>query len=254
MKNYYKTLLVLSLLSSLVGCSVKSTNSKLTTTSSTSPIGTSTPTPTVTSTTGPITSCDGVYRDGATRCYYKNIPTVMASGGSYGMNWWSSETFISTSGNSPGQFSTDATFNVRIIPRSPTANATSTFNKTCSPYMMYASKLKIQLMMRKSGVSLGEVATLTAPLNTASSVWNFTVPATSSPLILEVVNVSSDSRCKPKPGSTTQSYYGSIPASCASNPYLDIPVNTAGSLTECVAFDIQYSTDETYDLPGSSAN
>lgn len=263
MKNYYKISMVVLIMSGLSACSVKTTASKSAVSSSTSGSTANTnPGTTTCTTTGSTTTCttigtgtttgtsvsgcDGVSRNGASRCYYKNIPTVLASGGTYGQTWWSSTNFISTTGNSPGQFSTDASFNVRIIPRTPTANSTSTFGKTCSPYRMYATKLKVQLMIHKSGVSVGEVATLTAPINTASNVWHFTVPSgTTDPLVLEVINVSSDSRCT--------GFYGSNPSSCTSNPYLDIPINTAGP-TECVAFDIQYSTDETYDLPGSSAN
>lgn len=250
MKNYYKISMVVLTMVALSACTVKSTPSKGTTTiinqvsPNTGIDNGGTGSGTGGTGTG-ISSCDGVARDGATRCYYKNIPTVLASGGTYGQTWWSSTNFISSTGNSPGQFSTDATFNVRIIPRSPTANGTSTFNKTCSAYMMYATKLKVQLMMHKSGVSVGEVATLTANIGTPSNVWHFTVPATSDPLVLEVVNVASDSRCT--------GFYGSKPSSCTSNPYLDIPINNNGP-TECVAFDIQYSTDETYDLPGSTAN
>lgn len=247
-----KNLSILILILGLASCSVKSTSSK--TSSSTSNPSTTNPGDTGGGGSGGggggsggdgVTSCDGVARSGATLCYYKNIPTIIASGGTYGQTWWSSSQFITDSGNSPSQFSTDATFNVRIIPRSSTASTTSTFGKSCSTYMTYATKLQVQLMLRKNGTSLGEVATLDAAINSASKVWRFTVPATSEPLILEVVNVLSDSRCT--------GFYGSKPSGCSTNPYKDIPINQKGP-TECVAFDIQYSTDETYDLPGSSAN
>lgn len=238
--------MIILVMSTLAACSVKSTSSKTSNTATTSPIGTGGDGGGGGGSGGGTEgSCDGIARDGVTRCYYKNIPTIMASGGVYGQTWWSSTDFITSSGNSPHQFSTDSTFHVRIIPRTPTANATSTFSKTCSPYRMYATKLKVQLMLRKSGVSVGEVATLTAPIGSASSVYHFSVPVSTEPLILEVVNVQSDSRCT--------GFYGSKPTSCTTNPYLDVPINTAGP-TECVAFDIQYSTDETYDLPGARAN
>ncbi|MDO9182389.1 MAG: hypothetical protein Q7U04_08260 [Bacteriovorax sp.] len=246
MKSFYKVSTILLTITALSACTVKSTNSKVTSAVSNSSNGSSTTDP---ATIPPVTggnSCDGVYHDGATSCYYKNIPTIQASGGVYGQTWWSSTNFISSTGNSPGQFSSDYTFNVRIIPRSPTANATSTFGKVCSPYKMYATKIKVQLMMHKYGVSLGEVATLTSTIGAPSNVYHFTVPrGTGNPLILEVVNVSSNSRCT--------GFYGSNPSNCSTNPYLDIPINTLGP-TECVAFDIQYSTDETYDLPGPTAN
>lgn len=243
MKSFYKNIVIILVLSCLMACSVKSSNSKKSLTTINNPINNPI-VPIETAPTAPA-NCDGVARNGVTHCYYKNIPTVIASGGVYGQAWWTSTGFIASSGNSPGQFSTDATFNVRIIPRTPTAKANSTFNKVCSAYNMFATKLKVQLMMHKNGVSVGEVATLTSPIGTPSSVWHFSVPATASPLVLEVINVTSDSRCT--------GFYGSNPSSCATNPYLDIPIN-AGGPTECVAFDIQYSTDETYDLPGSSAN
>lgn len=253
----FETLILILLLRLVVSCGSKSASSKKTASGqNTTPISTTTPTSTPTTTT--LANCDGIPRNGSSKCYYKNIPTILASGGPYGQVWWSSTNFISTSGNSPGQFSTDATFNVRIVPKAPTAKALSTSGRVCSPFKMYATKLKVQLMLRKSNSSLGDVATLTAPLNTASDVWHFTVPASSAPLILEVINVASDSRCT--------GFYGTKPASCTASPYLDIPINTYTAQcaadpndnldcsTECVAFDIQYSIDETYDLPGKSAN
>lgn len=233
----------------LSACSIKKTSSSGSVGSGSSPL---TPNPTVDtptgngpSSSGSSTSCNGIYRDGVTKCYYRNIPSIIASGGTYGQTWWSSTNFVASSGVSPAQFSTDATFNVRIVPRIPSSTDTSTFGKACSQWMTNASKLKVQLMLHKNGVSVGEVATLTSSIDTPSKVWHFQVPVTADPLVLEVVNVLSDSRCSGK--------YGSIPTSCKTNVYMDIPVNTKGP-TECVAFDIHMSTDETYDLPGESAN
>jgi hypothetical protein len=244
MKKCYPILVIILIMSTIGACSGKKSSSNKKGTTSPVTIPNPIPNPVPDPTPNPIT-CDGVARNGVTRCYYKNIPTILASGGTSGQQWWSSTNFITTSGNSPGQFSTDATFNVRIIPRTSTATGKSTFNKDCSPYRMYATKLKVQLMLHKNGVSVGEIATLTSTIGTPSNVWHFTVPATSDPLVLEVINVTSDSRCT--------GFYGSKPSSCETNPYLDIPINTTGP-TECVAFDIQYSTDETYDLPGTTAN
>ena len=249
MKNRMNLCTVLFILGVLTSCTVKTTDSS-STSSGTSPIssgggGTGGGGTGGGGTGGGGISCDGVARSGVTKCYYKNIPTVIASGGTYGQSWWSSTNYVVATGADPKIFSTDATFNVRIIPRTPTTGSTSTFGKSCSTYMNYATKLKVQLMLHRNGVSVGEVATLTAPIDTASTVWHFTVPASSDPLVLEVVNVLSDSRCS--------GYYGSKLSTCSTNPYYDIPINTKGP-TECVAFDIQFSTDETYDLPGSSAN
>jgi hypothetical protein len=253
MKNKLNITTVLLLMSALTSCSVKSTSSKVSTSTSTSATGTS---PTTGSTgssgtggsSGSDTSnvtCQEIV-DG--KCYRK-VSNIQASGGSYGQTWWSSTNYTASgSALSPNLFATDAVFNVRIIPRSPTANATSTFNRVCSPYMMYATKVKVQFMLHKQGVTVGDVGTVFAPLNSTSGIYKFAVPASSEPLVLEVVNVQSDSRCASKSGSTTQSYYGTIPSSCSSNPYLDIPINGGSYPTECVAFDILYSTDETWSI------
>lgn len=259
MKNTFKIATILLMMSALAACSVKSTSSK----SSTTNTSTSGSTPSTGSTgsngTNGSTGSNGGNGDsgtGSAQCQeivegkcYRKVSNIMASGGTYGQQWWSSANYTASgSGLSPNMFATDAIFKVRIIPRSPTANATSTFNRVCSPYMMYATKLKVQFMLHKQGVTVGEVGTVTAALNNTSGVYTFAVPASSDPLVLEVINVQSDSRCAPKPGSSTQSYYGTIPSSCSSNPYLDIPVNGSSYPTECVAFDILYATDETWSI------
>jgi len=257
MKKFYK-ISALVMMTMLVSCSVKSTSSKITTTTttSTSPIGTGTGSENGNGTGNGGTSvsgCDGVSRDGATRCYYKNIPTIQVMGAtsaatSNGTPYWSSSTITSNgTGISPNQFATDGTFNIRIIPR--LANATtaasnpSVAGKTCSPFMNNAKKLYVQIRLRQQGASTGEIATLSAAIDAASNVWHFSPPASATPLVLEVINVMSDIRCNLSGGK----YY------C---PYADIPLNspTMTYPTECVAFDLQYSTDETYDLPGSPAN
>jgi hypothetical protein len=257
MKNRTKLAAILITLGVFTSCSVKTSSTTSSTGSGTSPISTdsggsgsggsgSGGSGSGGSGSGGNTfSCDGVARAGVTKCYYKNIPTVVASGGTYGQTWWSSANYVAATGSDPKVFSSDATFNVRVIPRVATTGSTSTFNKTCSTYMTYATKLKVQLMLHRNGVSVGEIATLTADMDSPSKVWHFTVPASSDPLVLEVVNVLSDSRCSGK--------YGTKLSTCTTNPYYDIPINTRGP-TECVAFDLQFSTDETYDLPGASAN
>lgn len=247
------------MMGALASCSVKSTNSKISTTTNTSTSGTSPSTGGSTggSTTPGGTSCDGVYHDGATRCYYKNIPTLQVMGATTtavanGTPYWSSTNWLSSnSGISPNQFATDATFNVRVIPRFPSSGVApinpSVSGKSCSAFSPTTStykKLYVQVRLRTQTSTTGEVATLTANLDTPSNVWHFTVPASAQPLVLEVINVMADIRCNWSGG---KSY-------C---PYADIPINypsDSTKATECVAFDLQYSTDETYDLPGASAN
>lgn len=263
MNNIYKILVVLLSIGALSGCSVKSTASKTSsdvgtatsgTSTSTATTGTTTTTTTTTTNTVGGVSCDGVVRDGASRCYYKNIPTIQVMGATpaavnSGTPYWSSASLIASgTGISPGQFVTDGTFNIRIIPRRSTSTLTpsnpSVPGKTCSTNMHNSTKLFVKIRLRQQSATLGEVATLSASLDVASSVWRFLPPSGSTePLILEVMDVQADIRCK-------------LPNGTNYCPFADIPLNSPSATypTECVAFDLQYSTDETYDLPGVQAN
>lgn len=230
MKND-KILILVLLMSMLSACSVKSTNSKGKSATSTSTSGTSTVDGT-TDTTSPTST-------------YFTIPNIIASGGTYGQTWWSSTSYVAQTGRDPNEFTTDKIFNVRIIARSPgnTTGQKSTFDRNCASWMLNSTKVQAQIMLHTSGV--GETATLESAIGVPSKVWRFSVPKSSSPLVLEVVNVKSDSACSGK--------YGSVPSGCT---FLPIPINngTPTPPTECVAFDIQYSTDWTTDLPGVRAN
>ena len=260
MKNIKRLSALILIVSAISACSVKTTNSNPTTTSTTSPIGTGNNNNGSgnnngggTTTTGGI-SCDGVNNNGASICYYKNIPTIQVMGATQaainaGTPYWSSLTNLQ--GISPAQFSTDTVFNVRIIPRmavkSSAAVNPSVPGKSCNNTMTkIATKLWIQLKLQTqaeaSGSNVGEVATLSASIDQPSTVWHFSKRPSNSPLVLKVVNVLTDSRCQQ--GGTGYCPYADLPLSTPTNTYP----------TECVAFDIQFSTDETWDLPGASAN
>lgn len=254
MTNYFKISFVLFVAACLQGCSVKSTNSKDSSSSSTSPAttGTTSTTTTTTTTTAVDAESCGVIRDGATRCFYKNIPTIQVMGAtptaiSNGVPYWTSTTFTKNgSGVSPNQFVSDGTFNVRIIPRFAPSNVPplnpSSPNKTCNG--IQSSFVAVTLKLHAKSATEGQIANLSAKIDEPSKVYRFTnLPVTDEPLVLEVVNVMSDIRCK--------SHSGNLYC-----PYNDLPINSKDKSfpTECVAFDLQYSTDETYDLPGSTAN
>jgi hypothetical protein len=197
---------------------------------------------TTTTTGGAVapSGCDGVTTANATKCYWKNIPTIQVSGGVYGQRFWISTGLPASI--SQNQFITDARFNVRIIPRTSTSG-TSTFGRTCSS-QHNTTQLKVKLQLQKQGISPGEEATLTSAIDVPSSVWHFTAPyGTALPYVLEVVNVESDAACSAS--------YRWPTSTCPRQ----IPINTNTlNPTECAAFDIQFATDETYDLPGVSAN
>lgn len=257
MKNYYKFSTVILVMSILSACSVKTTGSKNISATATSPIGTGGPT--TTPVTPPVVTpagenpC-GIPRDnGATECYFK-IPTIQVMGPTSAAiaaatPYWSSTTYTASgTGISPGNFVTDRVFNVRIIPRLASSTVApsnpSVAGKTCNG-LNNAKKLFVQIKLRQQNATSGELATLTAAIDTPSNVWHFTnIPVSTGPLVLEVVRVEADIRCNWSGGS------GSY---C---PYADIPINSVTKTypTECVAFDIQYSTDYTQDLPGAPAN
>lgn len=234
MKND-KILILVLLMSVFSACSVKSTNSKRKSATTTSTSGTSTV----------DSSTDGTTDTTSPTSTYFTIPNIIASGGTYGQTWWSSTSYVAQTGRDENEFTTDKIFNVRIIARSPgnTTGQKSTFNRDCSSWMLNSTKVQAQIMLHTSGV--GETATLDSAIGVPSKVWRFSVPKSSSPLVLEVVNVKSDSACSGK--------YGSVPTGCT---FLPIPINNGDTTppTECVAFDIQYSTDWTTDLPGVRAN
>jgi hypothetical protein len=256
MKNYYSLTIFILIMTVLSACSVKSTSSKSSTTSTsgTSPVngnGSST-------TTGGI-ACDGINNTGATKCYFKNIPTIQVMGVSsanIGKTIWSSSNPQHLDTSIPqNQFTTDEVFNIRIVPRmaikTNQAVNPSVPGKSCDHTKtndIIASKLLVQLKLQTkeedlAGLTSGEVATLSAGIDEASKVWHFSKRVTRSNLVLKVITVLSDSRCKQPNGA----------GYC---PFADIPLSypTQTYPTECVAFDIQFSTDETYDLPGASSN
>ena len=226
----------------LAGCAQKSSTTNTSTNNSNG--GTTTPITGGTGSggTGGISGCNGIYREGATSCYFTNLPTITISGpGTFGVTYWSSNTNL-PGHISPSQFRTDASFNVRIKPKYADAT-TSIQGRKCSSFTKTNfSKLQVQLMLRRSVDTLGETKTVTASVDAYSNKAVFTVPGgTVDPYILEVVSVMSNHRCN--------AAYGSAPGGCP-NVYFDIPVNTnVANPTECVAFDIEYSTDNTYDLP-----
>lgn len=190
-----------------------------------------------------INCSDGVARSGATKCYYTNLPKLVFSGpGTVGPVYWSSANNLPAH-ISPNQFRTDATFAVRMRP-SKVAGGTSLQGRNCSSWTQdNFSRLRVQVMLRRASDSLGEVKTLVAAVGSNSATARFTVPGgTTSPYILEVVEIFSDHSCK-------ESVYGKLATPCTSSTFYKIPVNGTTNPTECVAFNLEYATDETYDLP-----
>jgi len=249
MKNSWKSLATIFLMSMMVAsCGQKEVITNNNTSSGSSSSGGSTGgSGSNGGSTSPITGCDGVYRSGATSCYYKNLPELTFSGpGTYGTTIWSSASDLSGTGISTNQFVTDATFSVRMVPSNIKDGRTSKQGRVCSKYRTDSTKVRVYVMLRKSSASLGEVAKLEATYSGSkwnfSNTWRYTVPGgTTDPYILEIIGVQTNERCL---GGN-----GTPPASCSTEPFMDIPVVNSPNPTSCIGVTLQMATDETYDLP-----
>ena len=249
MKHMTKaSFLILLLSAALTGCAEKSkgksttnnyySNSSSNSSSSGSGSGSS---------SGSITGCsDGVARSGATSCYYTNLPRLVFSGENTRTDQiqWSSSTDLPNYIDRD-QFSTDATFSVRIRASALVGTETSKQGRTCAgPFLTPYKKVRAYLQLRKAGASSGQVVEVTSTIGSPSTTAKFTVPrGTTEPFILDVKGIVSDYRCT----------YGSLSTDmktrCDAGTYFaDIPIDN-GPYTPCVAFTIEMATDSTYDLP-----
>jgi len=193
---------------------------------------------------GIIDGCDGVYRSGASECYY-SLNEMSASGpGTYGTVIWKSTSL--SSDYSQNMFRTDATFSVRMIPSYIQDGRTSLQGRTCSKYTSTNfTQMKMVVRLRKSTATSGSEKTLTSVYSSGwpySAKQYFTVPGgTTDPYVLEVIGITTNHRCTGK--------YGTAPDGC---DYMDIPLKTDTAVpTECVGFKLEFATDSTYDLPAS---
>ena len=185
----------------------------------------------------------GIADSGQTIDYYKlNNPPVIAHGAVGGTIVWSSETDLPVSYNQ-NIFYSDSRFNVRVIPKLQNKGVDSR-GVSCAYYPQPFEKMNIGIVLRtrSSSPGVGEYYQFKdVDVNCPSKVREFSVPATSDPLIIEVMNVEWDWSCK----SYANQGFPNVPGAC---PYSYV------WLTECYQLEIQFSTDTTKDLPGTRAN
>jgi hypothetical protein len=133
-------------------------------------------------------------------------------------------------------FSTDRRFNLRVIPRSgPNQNRKDVKDIECRHANDLYTELELEVCVRGASETCNNFNTVTfngVKVNVASLIKEFPVPVTMDPLVVEVRDISWDYTCKA---------YGNDPTYC---PYASVWD------TQCVRFDIQFSTDETKDIPG----
>lgn len=259
MKKYLKTTLLLTLVALVTfGCgqTTSTKNVKKTTVSPSSGSGLtgggSTPEP---ETPTGIDGCPGVYRAGATRCYFTEIQKFALSGTSTSQQptvpvnnvtiWSSKWNGTLPSSFDPKNFESDRSFSVRFKP-TVVSSGSSQQGKQCSGPMAYNwSKVKLYFMLRRVGDSLTTIYEATADKDSYSSKLNLpTIAGATSEYVLEIMGVESNHRCN---------VYGSLSANektaCTNGTFWGtIPLNQGGP-TSCVGIKLEFSTDSTFDLP-----
>lgn len=201
------------------------------------------------------TNCsDGVARTDATRCYYTLGPLTFNGSGQSGYRYWQSNTDLATD-FTQDIFKTDMNFRVRIKP--VIANDTySRQGRKCSQFTKNNwNRLQVRLMLSKSsdnGLSTN-IKTFSAKVGEYSAAQNFNVPTgATGPLVLSVNSFMSDHRCY---NDGKKYVYGTLPTAdlnkCLNGTtFYDIPlVTSTANPTECIAFEIDFATDTTYDIP-----
>lgn len=259
MKNVFKITLALTLVVMMAaGCQQKTSTKKKSSTSSGLTGGGGTDT----DTGNTVDDCDGIRRTGyETRCYYADLPKLTVAGtgtaaqGSttpiIGPVLWSSVNNLP--GYDQGSFETDSTFKLRIKASIPVSNEVSVnrvnnLSKTCSASLSKFTRMRVYFMLRNSVTSITSYYTADSTVGAYGKKITLPVPKGATDKILEVVGVATDHRCQlanPPSGCSNGTYWGDIPLV---NP-------TSGSIsnppTYCASFNIEYSTDSTYDLPAN---
>ncbi len=184
-------------------------------------------------------------------CFRTVTPTAKLHGlSSQGNTSWQSSLHATIP---QSYFESDLKFYVRIVPK-PVDFTESTngslVTRRCNPTTVdnnqnkyRYSKLRVTLEVKKKGSTFsGDVKTIDAVLNpgslTASSRFRF---STSGPGEYDIIvkDVKTNHRC---------SNWGMGDLNCST--YQDLPyVTNTNYPTDCVAFEVQFSTDYTRDLP-----
>lgn len=255
-KNRTITVISLALIALFAsGCLQKKTNKKTTTSSVSNPINNPYnpfPTPTVTPTDppqnspppgeyadlegNPLVSVDcTIIKPGGLSQYCIQAPRAVSKGcGNIGNGnscptptAWNS---ASWSGNA--ELSTDSELNIRVVPRPAPSQGTATTNGggTCGYIGMPYTTLSMTVEIKPSATS-SAYASFTferIPVNKPSYPYHFPVPpGITGPVVVQVTNIKWD--CP-------------VAGNCGTDPTR--PMEAVWH-TECVAFDVQFSTDNT---------
>lgn len=232
----------------ITGCSESKTN-KNTSSTSTNPV-TGNPTNPInptnpTNPTTPTTNCPwgdgdeaGIADNGQTINYYRlnNQPYMaVAHGANFGTVVFSSDSDLP--GYNQNAFFTDGRFNVRVIPRYQ-QGGTDSKGQSCNYNPSKFTKMNIGIVVRTRSQAPGQgdyYQFKDVPVNCASKVFEYSIPASSDPLVIDVMNVEWDFSCIQDQNTNGSTRF------C---PYANV------WSTECYGVEIQFATDNTKDLPG----
>ncbi|MFG1592100.1 hypothetical protein [Halobacteriovorax sp. CON-3] len=159
---------------------------------------------------------------------------------------WSSTSL----GTGQAMLYTDSRFNIRVRPRTAPSQGTYDDNGVkCHYNPQQYKKLQIKLCIRAEGqacnltrtVTFGDIAN--GEVSKVKEFSGSTLPSTYGPMIVDILDVQWDWSCQ---------YYlnqGYSQSDAVTNGYC--PMATVWP-NDCVAFDIQFSTDSTKDFPASA--
>lgn len=249
-------LLLLSIILS-ISCTKEATNKKNTLNSSNPTVGPSnpsypppsnpppppyTPPPSTGGGSCPFGSANapGTPDAGQTIEYYKlNSPEIVAHGATAGTIVFSSASDLPGNYNQ-NIFYSDSRFNLRVIPKYQNKGVDSR-GIPCAYSPQPFTKMNIGVVVRSQQSNPGVGAYYQfkdVPVNCPSRVHEYQIPATSTPLVIEVMNVEWDYSCL----SYAQQGYPNVPGVC---PYDNV------WQTECYKLEIQFATDTTTNIPGT---
>lgn len=172
---------------------------------------------------------------------YRTVSNIVVKTPSSGSLFWSSKDAPNLA-NDQHIFAADQRFNLRIIPRRHPNEGTVAFDNTsCSnDSPIDYGALSIDVCLRREGGScINTTRFENISVNGASKVKEYTPPSSTQPLIVEVTSVEWDYWC-----AQGDDRY------CPTGPINFGADRMDPSVKDCVRFDIQFSTDETKDLPG----
>ncbi len=241
MKNTSLKLFLIFLIATAISSCGKDSSSSSNTTSdtSTSPsTGDGSGTPTTPSCSFGTGNEAGISTHGQSTDYY-TLPyhDVIMHGAPAGVVTFNSQLHLS--GYNENIFKTDSRFNLRVVPHM-IGKGTDSKGNTCTKQIgaREFTKINVGIVVRAaSGTSgVGSYHFFEdIPVGCASEVFEFSVPATSDPLVIEVLNTTNDQDCL-----EDQSRGITSGRNC---PYTQVGAD------ECYALDIQFSTDTTKDIP-----